>query len=90
MASSRIQQLADTINTSGAKIQETLTTKGLPSPSFEENNPKYLPLEVSEAQDAAIDAATELRDLLTEPMLLIHGTGAVFAFSRLSILVLGS
>lgn len=77
MASSRIQQLAGIINTSVSKIQEVLNDKRLPSPSFAEDNPRYLPIEAVEAQDAALDAAIELHDLLLEPMLLIHDIGGV-------------
>lgn len=79
-STSRILQLADTITTSVAKIQEVLTAKNLPSPSFDEDGPQLLPQEVSDAQDAVLDATAELRDLLTEPMTLIHGHGAVGVF----------
>ncbi|THV44382.1 hypothetical protein BGAL_0657g00010 [Botrytis galanthina] len=71
----RIQQLADTIAASVAKIQEVLTAKNLPTPSFDENAPLTLPLELAEAQDAVLDATAELQDLLQESMISIHGHG---------------
>lgn len=73
----RIVQLADTIAASVAKIQEVLTAKNLPSPSFDEDAAPTLPVEVAEAQDAVLDATAELRDLLMEPMISIHGHGGV-------------
>ncbi|KAG8169256.1 hypothetical protein KVR01_000001 [Diaporthe batatas] len=74
-SNTRIQQLAETISASVAKIQAGLAAKNLPSPSFDENAPPSLPLELSDAQDAVLDATAELRDLLMEPMTLIHGHG---------------
>lgn len=76
----RIQQLADTIAASVAKIQEVLTAKNLPTPSFDENAPLTLPLELAEAQDAVLDATAELQDLLQESMISIHGHGGVGIF----------
>ncbi|KAH8646476.1 S-adenosyl-L-methionine-dependent methyltransferase [Tricladium varicosporioides] len=71
----RILELAGTITASVAKIQQVLTEKGLPSPSFDEDAMQSLPLEASDAQDAVLDATAELYDLLMEPMGLIHGHG---------------
>lgn len=72
MSNSRIQELSDIIAASVVKIQQGLKEKSLPLPSFDEDAPATLPLDLVEAQDSAIDAATELRDLLMEPMLSIH------------------
>lgn len=74
---SRILQLAEIISASVAKIQEGLTAKSLPTPSFDENAPPTLPLELVDVQDAVLDATAELQDLLMEPMLSIHGHGGV-------------
>ncbi|KUI52614.1 hypothetical protein VP1G_10508 [Cytospora mali] len=74
-----ILQLADTINTSVAKIQEVLASKNLPSPSFDEDAPSSLSREVADAQSAVLDVTAELRDLLTvEPTTLIHDYGGVY------------
>ncbi|XXH01443.1 hypothetical protein Hte_007803 [Hypoxylon texense] len=69
----RIIQLAATINLSVAKIQEVLNAQGVPSPSFDENaSLDPLPVDVSSAQNAVLDATAELQDLLTEPLNIIH------------------
>jgi hypothetical protein len=77
MSTPRIQQLAETISTSVAKIQEVLKAKGIESPSFNEDAPTNFPLEIFEAQSAVLDATSELNDLLMEPMSMIHSLGAV-------------
>ncbi|ROW02484.1 hypothetical protein VMCG_06063 [Cytospora schulzeri] len=75
-STTRILQLAETISTSVARIQEVLTSKDLPSPSFKEDALSSLPREATDAQNAVLDATAELRDLLImDPMLLIHGHG---------------
>lgn len=77
MSNSRIQELSDIIAASVIKIQQGLQERSLPLPSFDEDAPTTLPLDLVEAQDSVIDAATELRELLMEPMLSIHGNGGV-------------
>lgn len=76
-SNTRIQQLAEIISASVNRIQASLTEQNLPTPSFDEDAPSTLPLELSGAQDAVLDATAELRDLLTEPMTLIHSHGGV-------------
>lgn len=76
-SNTRIQQLAEIISASVNKIQASLTAQNLPTPSFDEDAPPTLPLELSNAQDAVLDATAELRDLLTAPMTLIHSHGGV-------------
>ncbi|EPE26281.1 S-adenosyl-L-methionine-dependent methyltransferase [Glarea lozoyensis ATCC 20868] len=75
MATPRIIHLAQTISASVAKIQDVLTAQGLQTPSFDEDASHYLPLEVLEAQNAVLDATSELNDLLMEPMSMIHCLG---------------
>lgn len=67
----RIIELAALIQKSVIKLQENLDAVGAPTPSFEENAP-LLPTDVDEARDAILDATSELNDLLTEPINLIH------------------
>ncbi|KAF4629778.1 hypothetical protein G7Y89_g8370 [Cudoniella acicularis] len=67
----RIIQLATIISFSVAKIQESLDNQGAPSPSFDEHAPP-LPVDIDEAQNAVLDATTELHDLLTEPLNILH------------------
>lgn len=74
----RIIQLAATITLSVAKIQEVLNAQGVPSPSFDENaSLDPLPVDVTEAQNAVLDATAELQDLLTEPLNIIHRSSRV-------------
>ncbi|KUI71081.1 6-hydroxytryprostatin B O-methyltransferase [Cytospora mali] len=55
-----------------------MTSKNLPSPSFDEDAPSSLPREVADAQSTVLDATAELRDLLTgifyepEPGMVAH------------------
>lgn len=81
----RIIQLARTISTSVAQIDAALAASGLPSPSFDENAPVgYLPSNISDAQDAVLDATAELHDLLLEPLHLIKKySGVSERFARL-------
>ncbi|KAI1141459.1 S-adenosyl-L-methionine-dependent methyltransferase [Hypoxylon sp. FL0543] len=70
-ANSRIVALAATISDSVAKLDEILSSQGLPSPSFGEDNPTSLPAEASHLQDAILDATAELHELLLEPLPLL-------------------
>ncbi|WQF84527.1 Putative O-methyltransferase domain, S-adenosyl-L-methionine-dependent methyltransferase superfamily [Colletotrichum destructivum] len=67
----RIVELATQISKSVADLQAVLDAKGVPSPSFDENAPPKLPKEANDAQDAVLDATTELHDLLLEPVTLV-------------------
>ncbi|KAJ4371312.1 hypothetical protein N0V83_004529 [Neocucurbitaria cava] len=69
---SRIVQLARTISASVDKIEEVLVAEGIESPSFDEDAPFNIPLELSPQHDAVLDATAELHDLLLEPLNLIH------------------
>lgn len=77
MANSRIQELSDIIAISVTKIQQGFTERNLPLPSFDEDSPTTFPLELIGAQDAVIDASSELQDLLMDPMASIQGHGGV-------------
>lgn len=73
----RMIELAATISNSVAKLHEILSAKGLPSPSFDEDAPTSLPKEASDAQDAVLDATSELHDLLLDPLSLLFQHGGV-------------
>ncbi|KAL2756633.1 hypothetical protein ACRALDRAFT_1080807 [Sodiomyces alcalophilus JCM 7366] len=74
----RILELASTISDSVAKLHQILTAAGQPSPSFDEDAPLAIPKEGSDAQDAILDATSELYDLLLEPLdLLFQKSGHV-------------
>ncbi|KAK3392884.1 hypothetical protein B0H63DRAFT_516098 [Podospora didyma] len=59
----RIIELAATILAAAAKIQEVLSAQCVPSPSFDEDAPLMLRVELADQQDATMDATSELRDL---------------------------
>lgn len=71
----RIVQLANTISESVSRIQQVLSDKGIQSPSFDQNAPFNLPLDITKDHDAVLDATAELHDLLLEPLNLIHRHG---------------
>jgi hypothetical protein len=74
----RIVRLAQTISESVTKINDTLTARGLPEISFDEDTPyQQLPDDVSSARDAVLDATLELHDLLLEPTHLVRQATAV-------------
>jgi hypothetical protein len=77
MDTPRILELANSISSSVARIQEALSARNLPSPSFDENAPWALPKDLADAQEAVLEATSELRDLLQDPISLIHGHCAV-------------
>ncbi|KAI1807228.1 S-adenosyl-L-methionine-dependent methyltransferase [Daldinia bambusicola] len=72
---SRIMQLANTIVASVRNIEEVLSAKGIPSPSFDEDAAFNLPPEIATDHDAVLDATAELHDLFLEPLNLIHRHG---------------
>jgi hypothetical protein len=82
MSTSRIIELATIINKGVVELQDIVTNKGLPSPSFAESAPYLIPDEASGAQDAVLDATAELQDLLLDPLNLLYRHGAVSHFSR--------
>ncbi|KAF2648239.1 S-adenosyl-L-methionine-dependent methyltransferase [Lophiostoma macrostomum CBS 122681] len=77
----RIVELAAQISNSVAQLEEQLSTKGLPSPSFAEDDPQDLPKDVSHLKDTLLDATAELHELLLDPLSLL------FKFAAISNLV---
>lgn len=73
----RIAALAATISSSVAKLQELLSARGVPCPSFDEDNPTSLPVEASEIRDSVLDATSELHELLLEPLPFLFKSCAV-------------
>jgi hypothetical protein len=73
----RIVELAAIVSKSVGELQTTLDSRGIPSPSFDEDAPTRLPDECNKAQDAVLDAAKELYDLLLEPTTLILKNSSV-------------
>ncbi|KAI0409402.1 sterigmatocystin 8-O-methyltransferase [Xylaria palmicola] len=67
----RFVQLAQTIGAAAAQLQEILLAHEAPFPSFDEDGAFQMPKEAAGAQDALIDAAAELHDLLLSPMDLL-------------------
>jgi hypothetical protein len=77
MATTRIMELAASISKSVAEIQKALSERKIPSPSFNENAPSMLPKELADAQNTVLEATAELRDLLQDPLSLLHEHCAV-------------
>ncbi|KAI3393977.1 hypothetical protein diail_3338 [Diaporthe ilicicola] len=73
----RIVELAAQISASVSAMQERLTAQGAPSPSWDEDSPESLPPNVSNLQDAVLDATAELHELLLEPLMLIFKHAAI-------------
>ncbi|KAI6378424.1 hypothetical protein MCOR25_002290 [Pyricularia grisea] len=71
------EYLAQTISDSVAALQASLAAKGLPNPSVDENAPiDYFPPESLADRNAAIDAATELFNIVMDPLDLVkHHSG---------------
>lgn len=75
MVSTRIAELAAQIQEHTAKVDEYLQTKGLPSPSFDEDGPVDFGIEseeVRKACDAARESSLELHDLLLGPAMCLR------------------
>ncbi|KAI1361281.1 sterigmatocystin 8-O-methyltransferase [Xylaria arbuscula] len=75
----RIVELAAKISASITKLQELLTAEGVPSPSFAEDSPEYLPPGALDLQDVVLDATAELHEILMDPIPM------AFQFSAASI-----
>lgn len=73
----RILHLANTISASVKKMEQVLSAKGIPPPSFDEDASFNIPLQLTADHDAVLDATAELHDLLLEPLNLIHRHGGV-------------
>ena len=79
MATPRILELSATIDKSVQTIHDHLLEKNLQFPSFSTDAVSKLPPEISEAQDAVLDATLELHDLFREPLSLLFYHGGVGA-----------
>ncbi|KAI1371154.1 S-adenosyl-L-methionine-dependent methyltransferase [Hypoxylon crocopeplum] len=82
----RIVELAATVSDSVAKLEQVLSAKGAPWPSFDENAPDSLPKEATEAQNAVIDAAAELYDLMLDPLTLVYRNSAGYHLTSIQVI----
>jgi hypothetical protein len=73
----RILELSNIISKSVTALHGYLAARGLPFPSFDADAVTILPTEVSEAQDAVLDATSELHDLLLGPLNILQNHGSV-------------
>lgn len=73
----RIVELAAQISTSVSELQEQLTAQGAPSPSWAEDSPESLPVDVFNLRDTVLDATAELHELLLEPLMLLFKFASV-------------
>ncbi|KAI0964901.1 S-adenosyl-L-methionine-dependent methyltransferase [Xylaria arbuscula] len=71
----RIAQLAKIIAEAVVNVQQKLTETSSPFPSFDEDSPVTLPPELSDSREVALAAASELFDLLSDPITLIRRYG---------------
>ena len=75
MTSTRINELAVRIQENTFKVDDYMSRKGLPSPSFDEDGPvdfKINSPEIEEARMIAIDSTLELHQLLLGPALCLR------------------
>lgn len=72
MAISKIIQLAETIHSNTVKVDTHFTLQNLPSPSFDDELPAFLPAEIEGARNAVIYAADELTELMQGPNQLLE------------------
>jgi hypothetical protein len=75
MSSSRIAILAAKIYENTVVVDDYLSSKGLPSPSFDERGPLDLGIEAEEvrkASEVARESSLELHDLLLGPALCLR------------------
>lgn len=75
----RIVQLGTTINNTVGKLDQILKSRGLQTPSFNEDAPTSLPEEALAMQSVLLDATSELHDLLLSPMELLLNKTSVSA-----------
>lgn len=73
----RIVELASQINTCVFQLQESLSARGAPTPSFDEGSPETLPVDLFHLRDAILDATAELHELLLDPLQLIFKFASV-------------
>lgn len=77
MASTRIAELAASVQENTVKVDEYLRSKGLPCPSFDEDSPLDFGIEdedIKKARQVALDSSLELHDLLGGPEMLLRPT----------------
>jgi hypothetical protein len=60
----RISELSGMIQANVSIIDSWFSSKGLPSPSFDEDNPEDLAPEIHQARNAVLIATDELSDLM--------------------------
>ena len=77
MDSSRILELAGEISKFSNIIHGHLVARNLPFPTFSPELATPLPEELAKAQDAILDATSELHDLLMPPVSALHTNGNV-------------
>lgn len=68
----KIVALAAKISSLVAELQESLSARGVESPSFDENSPPNLPSDLHHIRDDVLDATAELHEVLLEPLMLIY------------------
>jgi hypothetical protein len=73
----RIIELAAQISIHVAELQANLEARGEPTPSFEENRPETLPVELFHLRDAILDTTAELHELLMDPLQLLFKFASV-------------
>ena len=90
MAASRMAELALLIATNTANIDTHLASKGLPTPSFDANQPAHLlnDNELAAARRAVLEATDELHALMLGPIGIL--TSPPVRASRLHLLELGA
>lgn len=77
MSSTRIAELATSVSTNTAKVDEYLKSHSRPSPSFDVDHPADLgippeAIDIDNARKAALEASIELQDLLQGPTSLLR------------------
>lgn len=75
MASTRIAELAASIQENTRNVDEYLQRKGLPSPSFDEDGPVDFKIDdedIQKAREVALESSLELHELLLGPALLLR------------------
>jgi hypothetical protein len=76
----RIVELAAQISSSVTELQERLSARGIPSPSFAEDSPQDFPADLESLRDGVVDATAELHELLLDPLQLLYKFAAVWIF----------
>lgn len=77
MSITRIAELATSVSTNTAKVDEYLKSHSRPSPSFDVDHPADLgippeAIDIDNARKAALEASIELQDLLQGPTSLLR------------------